>query len=227
MSDCCSSTSLLCPVGTVGVFDKCGKLAGCVSPEEAESYNSNNIESAEGFVKVFDPVTGDYIGSVPSADAAALITSLTPTIRLKSSVSHVKCNGDSTGSVNIEVIGGVSPYTITYDGGVNPAALAAGNYKVTVSDNNSDSAALSFSIVEPDVLTLTTSTSADSGISDGKATANPSGGTFPYTYEWRNNAGIPIGQNTKTASGLSAGTYQVFVLDLNGCDVNSTNVVVL
>ena len=226
MSDTCKDTSVG-PVGTAAIYDpQCGKLAGFVSPEEAESYNSNNVPVAEGFVKVFDPVDGKFVGNVPVADASGLITSLTPTIRLKSSVSHVKCNGDSTGSVNVEVIGGTSPYTIVYDGGIDPAALAAGNYKVTVTDSASNSAALSFSIVEPSALGLTTATSADSGSGDGKATAHVTGGTPEYSYEWRDNGGIPIGQTTKTATSLAAGTYQVFVTDANNCTINSTSVVV-
>ncbi|TAL60372.1 MAG: hypothetical protein EPN85_07365 [Bacteroidetes bacterium] len=61
-------------------------------------------------------------------------------------------------------------------------------------------------------LTLTTSFTgpACSGQCTGTATANPSGGTSPYTYTW---AG---GQTAQTATGLCAGTYSVTVTDAVG-----------
>ncbi|TAL61545.1 MAG: hypothetical protein EPN85_04555, partial [Bacteroidetes bacterium] len=61
-------------------------------------------------------------------------------------------------------------------------------------------------------LTLTASFTgpACSGQCTGTATANPSGGTSPYTYAW---AG---GQTAQTATGLCAGTYSVTVTDALG-----------
>ncbi|RMH00911.1 MAG: hypothetical protein D6706_02870, partial [Chloroflexi bacterium] len=51
------------------------------------------------------------------------------------------------------------------------------------------------------------------GANDGKATANATGGTPPYSYFW--NSTPP--QSTQTATGLPAGTYSVTVTDANGC----------
>ncbi|MBK5284570.1 MAG: gliding motility-associated C-terminal domain-containing protein, partial [Bacteroidia bacterium] len=50
------------------------------------------------------------------------------------------------------------------------------------------------------------------GGSNGSATVTVSGGSSPYTYSWS-----PSGGSASSASGLSAGTYTVFVTDLNGC----------
>lgn len=50
----------------------------------------------------------------------------------------------------------------------------------------------------------------------GTATVNPTGGTPPYSYLWSN------GQTTQTATGLSAGTYDVTVTD-NACSQANTN----
>jgi hypothetical protein len=46
------------------------------------------------------------------------------------------------------------------------------------------------------------------GQSTGALTANPTGGTSPYTYSW-----APSGGNAATATGLAAGTYTVTVTD--------------
>ena len=48
----------------------------------------------------------------------------------------------------------------------------------------------------------------------GTATANPSGGTPPYLYEWNINGTIYI---TQTVTELEPGTYTVTVTDANGC----------
>jgi len=51
----------------------------------------------------------------------------------------------------------------------------------------------------------------------GSATANPSGGTIPYTYLWS-----PSGQATPTADSLCAGTHIVVVTDSAGCTATDT-----
>lgn len=47
---------------------------------------------------------------------------------------------------------------------------------------------------------------------NGSATANPSGGTAPYTYNWSNL------DTNQTASGLAFGTYTCTITDAHGCD---------
>lgn len=55
------------------------------------------------------------------------------------------------------------------------------------------------------------------GTASGTATANPTGGTPGYTYEWRKAGETAILQTTKTATGLFAGLYEVTITDFNGC----------
>lgn len=57
------------------------------------------------------------------------------------------------------------------------------------------------------------------GGNNGSATANPSGGTPPYTYAWSN------GSNTQSISGLTAGTYTVTVTDADNC-VETQNAII-
>ncbi|MBW8060587.1 MAG: hypothetical protein FVQ78_09800, partial [Solirubrobacterales bacterium] len=59
------------------------------------------------------------------------------------------------------------------------------------------------------------------GGSTGSATATPGGGT----YGWFDGSGSPIGQTGSTATGLTAGNYQVTVYDLNSCiDIDSVTI---
>lgn len=55
------------------------------------------------------------------------------------------------------------------------------------------------------------------GANDGTATANPSGGTLPYTYSWS-----PSGGSAQTAINLGPGTYTVTITDSIGCTATAT-----
>ena len=162
-----------------------------------------------------DPSTGSFTDSITTR----------PTLLVTVVTTNVLCNGDSTGTATVGVSGGVAPHVIDW-GASNPAALAAGSHTVTVTDANNTVVVKSVIITEPAVLGLATVTTPDGGGGDGTATANVTGGTAPFTYEWRDNGGTPIGQTTRTATALVAATYQVFVTDANGCLINDTNVVV-
>jgi gliding motility-associated-like protein len=60
------------------------------------------------------------------------------------------------------------------------------------------------------------STDASCNVDDGTATAQPIGGSPPYTYQWNN------GQTTQTAVGLAPGTYTCYVVDAFGCSFTAT-----
>ena len=69
-------------------------------------------------------------------------------------------------------------------------------------------------------LALTTSGTDESGVDkkDGEVKVEVTGGTAPFSYEWNTNPA----QSNATASGLSAGTYTVFVKDANNCIASDT-----
>ncbi len=62
---------------------------------------------------------------------------------------------------------------------------------------------------------------ACNGGATGSLTVAPSNGTAPYTYLWDDGAA----QTTATATGLSAGTYEVTVTDANGCTATASTTV--
>ena len=165
---------------------------------------------------VVDPLTGSYTDSISS----------TPTLLLTVATTNALCNGSATGTATTGVTGGTAPYTISW-GASNPAALAAGAHTVTVTDSNSRTITRQIVITQPAALAIVVATTGATGIADGTATANVTGGTAPYTYEWRDNGGTPIGQTTRTATALLSGIYQVYVLDTNGCAINENSVEIL
>jgi hypothetical protein len=90
-----------------------------------------------------------------------------------------------------------------------------------ISDENNCSFAVDFDIDEPTLLIASIISSNDvscSGADDGTATVSATGGTTPYTYAWPMAAGS---QTTATATDLAAGTYEVTVTDMNGCEATA------
>ena len=71
-----SSDCGCCPVGTVAIYDCHDKHLGCLTPADAEKYNNSQVEAPEGYVKVFHPTTGDYLGNMPPAQAIELLNFL-------------------------------------------------------------------------------------------------------------------------------------------------------
>ena len=133
-------------------------------------------------------------------------------VNVTSSVSQIQCNGAANGSITINE----TNYNYTWSNGATTSSiegLSVGSYQVTITNNAGCVSTQSFSITQPVVLTSTFSgteaTSANSN--DGTITANPSGGTGPYTYVWSS------GQTTKKITGLSPGSYSVIITDAHGC----------
>lgn len=235
-SDCsCSACTscTCCPVGTVAIYDENGNHAGCVTPQEATTYNNDKVTCSAGYAKLIHPVTGEFLACVVAADMPGLVSQLeTALLYVGLTYTHVTCNGDADGTASVGVSGGTAPYTIVWTdylgAAANPAALAPGSYKVTVTDNVGTSQSKDFVITEPAVLggTYAAMDETSLGAGDGKAIVYPSGGTAPYTYEWKDGGGFTIGQTTQTATTLVPDTYSCVVTDANGCTHEVTGIVV-
>ncbi|MFM7216684.1 MAG: PKD domain-containing protein [Bacteroidota bacterium] len=151
-----------------------------------------------------------------SASATYSIPSPTP-IQLATSGVAPLCFGEASGSVSVVANGGTPGYSYSWSpgGGSTPSVnlLLAGNYSVTVTDNNGCTVTTSVSIASPAPLSLAgAATPSTCGASDGTVSVNVSGGAGGYQYVWS-----PGGAFTNTVSNLSAGNYSVIVTDQNGC----------
>ncbi|AII54391.1 IPT/TIG domain-containing protein [Hymenobacter sp. APR13] len=151
-------------------------------------------------------------------------TTLNPTATLSASISsqtNVRCFSNSDGSATVQASGGTAPYTYQWSNGGNTATitgLSAGTYNVTVKDANGAEATASATITQPTALSLVMSKTdaTTNGAANGTATVQVSGGTPGYSYVWSNGA------TTATITGLTAGTYTVFVTDANNCEANNS-----
>ena len=161
---------------------------------------------------------GVYTVTVTDANSCTATRSVTITqptaITLTNTSVNVNCNGGTTGSINLTVSGGTTPYTYNWGGVVTEdrTNLAAGIYTVTVTDANSCTATRSVTITQPTAITLTnTSVNVScNGGTNGSIDLTVAGGTMPYTYNWG-------GVVTEDRTNLTAGVYTVTVTDANSC----------
>ena len=133
-----------------------------------------------------------------------------------SSQAMVTCNGDMDASISVGSTGGSGTYNYLWSTGATSSTiqnLDAGVYSVTTTDSNQCTDVLSVTITEPMALTLSLSSTAETGSSanDGTAMANGGGGTGILTYLWSNN------ETTQQITNLAPGTYSVTVTDENNC----------
>ncbi len=131
-----------------------------------------------------------------------------------------------TGTAVVVPTGGSAPYAYQWSNGTttqNLTDLCPGTYTVTCVDMNGCATTSSFNIYDGDSTALITNyvtvTDDYDGNCSGTATANPQGGTPPYTILWSN------GQTGDYATGLCAGIYSVTVWDAYNDTITTSFVV--
>ena len=132
--------------------------------------------------------------------------------------SDVLCHGDSTGTVEFEISGGNTPYTIGIDE-VSAMNLLAGEYEVEVLDSLGCSKTVIFAVNQPDELTSTITVTDITDNSEGGAELEIMGGTEPYFIEWN------TGDSLLSISPLPVGDYWVDITDENGCETSHVFIV--
>ena len=135
-----------------------------------------------------------------------------PPISLSAVITNVSCNGNTDGSIDLTVSGGLPPYTYSWSNNANIqdiTNITSGTYSVLVTDALGQMIIDSFIVLESSVIIINTVVTNESsvGASDGSIDISVSGGLPPYSYYWNT---IPS-QTTEDISGLSAGDYIVFV----------------
>ncbi|RED23252.1 putative secreted protein (Por secretion system target) [Flavobacterium cutihirudinis] len=149
---------------------------------------------------------------------------LNPLAASQGTIIHVNCHGEATGSATVNVTGGTGSYSYAWSpsGGVGATAteLTAGDYRVTITDENGCTAIQDFTIDQPgSVLSATTASVGVScfGGANGSASVAVSGGSPSYSYSW-----APSGGTGSVAYGLAAGNYTCTITDAKGCTLVET-----
>lgn len=182
------------------------------------TFNWSNGETTEDIITL---VAGTYTVTITDANGCTLVQSATisePAQVLISTqtVQNVTCFNGNDGSIEITITGGTPPYTYAWSNGETTASifnLTAGNYELTVLDNNNCGIVRSFTITQPDeiVANEVITNVLCNGNETGSIELNVTGGVAPYTFVWSNS------QTTQSIFNLEAGIYSVTITDANLC----------
>jgi hypothetical protein len=145
-------------------------------------------------------------------------------IQLSAVPTHVSCHGTATGSIALTVSGGREPYSFAWSNGANiedPTQLAAGTYRVVVTDYVGCKDSIDITITEP-AAALNASNEVvvnENPVpsANGSISLSIGGGTAPYTYSWSGPSSYSA--TTEDISNLSGGTYTLTVTDAKGCQL--------
>ncbi|HQW86714.1 MAG TPA: choice-of-anchor L domain-containing protein, partial [Flavobacteriales bacterium] len=177
-------------------------------------------------------VAGTYMATITDQNGCPLTASVNATIggpvaalSLTAGTTAPTCFGGSTGSIDLAVTGGVSPYTYAWTGpgGFSSTSadlnggLTAGTYTVIVTDAHGCSATASWTLSQPAALNVTAIVSdlACRNDASGAIAIAATGGNGPYSTAWSGPNGFS--SNAEDLSGLAAGVYTLILNDANGC----------
>lgn len=191
-------------------------------------YNFGPGDINSGSVTLTLTVTGLF--ETDSDDKIITINELPGILLLEH--SDISCNGLTDGVIRISGTGGMAPYQYSINGAPYQASgeftgLTAGDYDISVVDDNGCSRDTIITILEPGVLTYTLDDITHCscyGAKDGSISISISGGTQPYLINWS-------GPNDFTSSeadlhSISAGVYTLNLTDANYCNTFTLDVVI-
>jgi len=162
------------------------------------------------YVTVTDTHNCKYIDSVVVAEPEILTSSITS--------GNVNCNGNANGFANLLVEGGNGNNQYEWsNGSLNEDLnnISGGNYIVTITDSKGCIKLDSVNIFEPEALIVDVNVvnAKCYGSMEGAISLSTTGGNGGNVYSWL------TGQVSQNLDNLLAGTYQVSVIDLNGCAI--------
>jgi gliding motility-associated-like protein len=176
---------------------------------------------------------GTYVVTVTdingcSIDTTIVLTEPTPLVQDITSPTYpsgdnISCFEFNDGSIDYTISGGSPGYVYVWSNGSTTediSTLVAGTYTVTVTDINGCSIDTTITLVEPTPLDISLVPSVYAGgfnttgcDPDGEIDLTIAGGSAGYVITWSN------GETTEDIVNLTAGTYDVTVVDINGCTI--------
>lgn len=214
-----STTNILCYGDSTGMIEL---TAGGGTPPYTYTLDGETFQSSNIFNNVpagrYHPAVKDASGC--TKEVCAQLTEPAE-FKVDTIVTHPLCHDDVDGTINLNVAGGVPPYTLNWadgDTSYNRTNLVGGIYTFTLTDQNGCTIINDVPVITPDSLYAIEYSTPASCIdaNDATATLTPTGGSVPYILEWAN------GSNALTRNNLMAGDYTFTLTDDHGCIFTDT-----
>jgi SprB repeat len=143
-------------------------------------------------------------------------------IVINETITNVVCAGQNTGQIDLNVSGGVTPYSFAWTGGGNGAVksgLTAGTYVVTVTDAQGCNSTKNITVSSPAPLAYNVSVDNNNDCLSNNVTLTiaATGGSGNYSYRLNNG----VFQSSALFSGISNGFYTITLKDGAGCSHSS------
>ncbi|WP_367391711.1 gliding motility-associated C-terminal domain-containing protein [Lewinella sp. LCG006] len=208
-----------CPDSTDGAIDFL--VSNDYGPYGYAWSNGANTEDLTGLAPGVYTVT--VVDEATCQDAFSFVVDSPPPFTFDTLVVMPTCNGGTDGAVTLVVNGGTPPYQYNWQNmGFGPdntlSNISQGDYTVIVRDANGCQFTQVLPVrelelqLDPTVQTITPPSCF--GFSDGSIVIVINNGLPPYEYNFNDGNGFTP---NNTLNNISAGTYQVDVLDANLC----------
>lgn len=144
--------------------------------------------------------------------------------------NQLLCNGASNAGIVLTVSGGTAPYTYAWTkigvGGFSEttkdiSGLTAGTYQVVITDAVGCISTFQYVITELPVLAISINVHCPTGGVNGWGNAIVTGGTGSYIFSWKKNTVLIAGATSNVLLFTDYATYEVTVVDSNGCTASS------
>ena len=191
------------------------------------SLNNGAVQSSNLFTGlaagVYHVLVTDASGCLFSTDIKIDSTNLAEAV-----VSNTICGKPGSGTIDVSVGFGVSPYSYSINGGAFQSSstftgLAAGTYSITVKDGTGCSYTFNAAVNADVIINMNPSITMPAcyGDKNGSITLHPSSGIRPYFFSINDQ---PF-QSDSTFTNLANGSYRLRIKDSTGCIKDSSIIV--
>ncbi len=190
------------------------------------TYNTPSL--ADVVAGTYQLVISDDVGNLFIGEF--VITEPTAIVLANATTVNNLCYGQANGSLTVDIMGGVGPYSYSFNGGPVQAEnfinnLPSDSIQCLVLDANGCPFEVGpYAITSPPALETTEVQVTDAeneSQNNGSITIVVAGGVEPYAVAWSNGA------TGTTISGLTPGEYNYVITDANGCTLASANPIVI
>ena len=204
--------------------------------------STNAFSTSDNPIIVNDLAVGTYDFSVSDAESCVenieiTIDNIATNMTVSASAQNDDCgnNGAAAITINggtpiysIDISGPVSSNLTSSNSTVNLTGLVSGNYSVLITDINGCTSSTTFAINNTNTNLSISATAVNGACGQTPGfLLNISGSTSVFTVNWTGpeNGTISTNNSTVNVDGLTPGTYNIDVVDSNGCAAFTTVVI--